>query len=65
MRSFAHFFIEGAATEGVEVGYLSPMIFGAFPEYLTQLLSPFDLLWVALAIMTAWKIPAPAQVSLE
>lgn len=39
-------------------GMFSAKMFEIFGENFSVLLSPFDLLWVALAVGTAWRIPA-------
>ena len=59
---FAHFFTTGAAKEGVKLGYFSPATLSAFPHFLGSLLSPFDLLWVAIALSSAWRVPRAPRI---
>jgi hypothetical protein len=59
---FAHFFTTGAAKEGVILGYFSPATLSAFPHFLGALLSPFDLLWIAIALSSAWRVPRAPRV---
>ncbi len=40
-----------------KVTVLSPGAIVAFLHMLPKLISPFDLLWIVLAVMTAWRIP--------
>jgi len=40
-----------------KITVLSPGAIVAFLHALPKLLSPFDLLWIVLAVMTAWRIP--------
>jgi hypothetical protein len=56
---FAHFLSSAAAAEGVELGYFSFGTMAAFPSALGELLSPFDLLWLFIAVSAAWRVPAP------
>lgn len=56
--TFAHFFAQMLAEEGIQAGPFHPEILTVFPRALPEMLSPFDLLWVALAMATAWKAPA-------
>lgn len=56
--TFAHFFAQSLAEDGVQAGPFHPEILAVFPHALPEMLSLFDLLWVALAMTTAWKGPA-------
>jgi hypothetical protein len=56
---FAHFLCSAAASEGVALGYFSFGTMAAFPSALGELLSPFDLLWLFIAVSAAWRVPAP------
>lgn len=63
---FAHFFAEGVLEEeGIALGPFDPVILEVFPVALPSMLSAFDLLWVFLALTTAWKLPAPSKVKLQ
>ena len=55
---YAHFFTSAAAEEGVSIGYFNPVTLSAFPGMFFEMLSLFDLLWVFLAVSSAWRIPA-------
>lgn len=59
---FAHYLSGAAAKEGVQLGYLSPGMLMTFPRALVGMLSPFDLLWLFLALTSAWRVPAPPRV---
>lgn len=48
-----------ASAEGVDISFFDGIIFEAFTSVFTEMLSPYDLLWGALALGTAWKIPGP------
>lgn len=59
--TFAHFYAQALVEQhGIEAGPFHPDILATFPLALPDLLSPFDLLWVGLAMTTAWKTPAKA-----
>jgi hypothetical protein len=59
---FAHFFVSGAAKEGVALSYLSPTTLSAFPHFLGEMLSPFDALWLLIALSSAWRVPRAPHV---
>jgi hypothetical protein len=54
----AHVVVEQAAAQGEIISHLDPRILSIFAEFAGDLVSPFDLLWVALAVGAAWRIPA-------
>lgn len=58
----AHFVLKepGVAEQGL--GYFSPDLFALFLQNIGSVLSPFDLLWVAFALMAAWRIPAASRI---
>ncbi|WP_373045373.1 hypothetical protein [Vulgatibacter sp.] len=62
---FAHFFAASLAEDGISAGPFDPTILAIFPVALPGMLSPFDLLWVLLALSTAWKVPAASKVALQ
>lgn len=45
------------AEAAARVTVLSAKVVGIFLQSLPQLLSPYDALWVVLAVLTAWRIP--------
>jgi len=45
-----------AAIEGLSM--LSPKVFLLFTQSLVLILSPHDALWLILAMITAWRLPA-------
>jgi hypothetical protein len=64
---FAHFAIEGftkkyGAEAAAELGYVTPKMMQVFASNITMMLSPWDLLWVFLALGAAWRAPAPTQI---
>lgn len=60
---YAHFLSQAAAAEGVSLGYLSGPTITSFPRALVSMLSPFDLLWLFLALSSAWRVPAAPRVN--
>ncbi|MBD0328741.1 MAG: hypothetical protein ICV64_01355 [Thermoleophilia bacterium] len=67
--SFAWTIQDVAEEQGVEVGVLSGDMFSLFRENLDTVFGGFDLIWVALAAITAWRMlrpePAPAVAAGE
>ena len=59
---FAHFIISTMESSEVSLGYFSPTLFSIFLQNIGSSLSPFDALWIAFALITAWRIPAPSKV---
>ena len=55
--SFAFSVQEDADSIGVSIGILSSEMFRFFRENLSDVFGLFDLLWVAFAVFTAWRIP--------
>lgn len=45
------------AESAARVTVLSAKVLGVFLQSLPQILSPYDGLWVVLAVLTAWRIP--------
>lgn len=60
---FAHFFATAAKAEGLALGFFSPQTIAAFPNALAHMLSPFDLLWLFIALSSAWRVPAAPRVT--
>jgi hypothetical protein len=60
----AHAVREMAAGQGVAVSYVDPRLLGVFAEVLPKTLSPFDALWLFLALGVAWGIPRRTEVTL-
>ena len=58
----AHFVVSSPNGAELGLGYFSPELFIVFLQNIGSSLSPFDLLWIAFALMTAWRIPAPSQI---
>ena len=64
--SFAFSVQEDAKSIGVDIGLLSSEMFRFFRENLRDVFGLFDLLWIGLAVFTAWRIPGeppPTAVS--
>jgi hypothetical protein len=59
--SFAFAVQEDAQAVGVELGVVSSEMFRFFRENLSDVFGLFDLLWIGLAVFTAWRIPGEAQ----
>lgn len=51
--------------EGVEISYIDPFITSNFVPYMQSRTGLFDLLWVFLAVSTAWRGPAGPQLSVD
>ncbi len=68
--SYAFVVQEEADSVGQSIGLLSGDMFSFFREDIDAVFSLFDLLWVGLAVFTAWRIPQvdepePAAAPLE
>ncbi len=59
---FAHFVISDPQSAELGMSYFSPVLFIVFVQNIGSALSAFDLLWIAFALMTAWRLPAPSRV---
>lgn len=62
---FAHDAAEGLASRGLDVGPFDLVLLRLFPRELPGMLSAFDLLWVFLALTSAWKQLAPSGAQVE
>jgi hypothetical protein len=59
--SYAYFFKQALSERfDVDISYLDSEIFRAFRENLSNVFGGFDLLWAALAVMTAWRLTRPS-----
>jgi hypothetical protein len=58
--SFAFAVQEDAQAIGVDLGLVSGDMFRFFRESLSDVFGLFDLLWIGLAVFTAWRIPGVA-----
>jgi hypothetical protein len=68
--TFFHFFKEAVAKEyGVEavsrISILSERVIKFFLENAGSIVSGFDILWIALAVITAWRIPKGTGIKLK
>ena len=55
--SYALIVQEDAESVGASIGLFSSDMFSFFREDLDAIFGLFDLLWTALAVFTAWRIP--------
>jgi hypothetical protein len=55
--SYAFVIQEQADAAGVSIGLVSSEMFRFFREDLSKIFGLFDLLWVGLAVVTAWRVP--------
>ena len=55
--SFAFAVQEEAKSFGESIGLISGDMFSIFRDNLDDVFSLFDLLWIGLAVFTAWRIP--------
>lgn len=62
---FAWFVSQAVAARGGAVAWYDPSLIPLFPRSLSSLLSPFDLLWLFIAISAAYRVPAPSKVTLS
>ena len=49
----------------MHIGYFSGRMLQLFPDFLGKMLSPFDLLWVFLAVGAAYRGPAPKRIQVS
>ncbi len=49
---------------GPEIGYLSPRMIEIFGQSASKLFSPYDLLWIFLAVSVAYKMPRKVSLKL-
>jgi Fe2+ transport system protein FeoA len=68
--TFFHFFKEGVEGEygkeaAARVSILSASLLQIFVENAAELLGGFDVLWVVLAVITAWRIPRDSGIALK
>ncbi len=52
---------EAAMAKGITLSYFSEDILTAFPEVLLETFTPYDGLWIFIAVTTAYKLPAPIE----
>jgi hypothetical protein len=52
----------GAVLNELDISPFDPRVAGAFFDNVGSMLSPFDALWLFLAVGAAWKVPAPSSV---
>jgi hypothetical protein len=55
--SYAFVIQEQADAAGVSIGLVSSEMFRFFREDLDNIFGLFDLLWIGLAVVTAWRVP--------
>ena len=55
--SFAFSVQEEAEALGFSIGLFSSEMFRIFRENLDDVFGLFDLLWIGLAVFTAWRVP--------
>jgi hypothetical protein len=51
--------------DGTVLSYLDPFITSNFMPYMQSKTGLFDLLWVFLAVSTAWRVPAGPQLTVD
>lgn len=57
--------VELGAEVAQAVTIFSPFVIGTFFSSMPQLASPYDILWVVLAVAAAWRIPRGLGISLS
>jgi hypothetical protein len=57
-----YFILAFSIANQFDVSPLNPRIVSIFFENFSEFLSPFDLLWTALAVSAAYKLPRPAAI---
>ena len=63
--SFALVVQEDAESVGASIGLVSGDMFSLFRDNLDTVFALFDLLWVGLAVFTAWRIPQVESLERE
>ena len=61
--SFAFSVQEQGEELGLSIGLFSSEMFRIFRENLDEVFGLFDLLWIGLAVFTAWRVPQPRSPS--
>ena len=59
-----YFIFAWAFADAAGVSPLDPRIPSAFLDYFSSMLSPFDILWIVLAVGAAYKLPRPATIQI-
>ena len=59
--SFAFSVQEQGEELGLSIGLFSSEMFRIFRENLDEVFGLFDLLWIGLAVFTAWRVPQPEE----
>jgi hypothetical protein len=63
---FAHYFLEQLQTKfHTTLAWSNPVVLAGFLHYLPKLFSPFDLLWIFLALSVTVKLLRPVNVSFK
>jgi hypothetical protein len=63
---FAHFVRQQVMGDGAtDVSWFDSFILEAFPGALAEMASPFDLLWIVLAVAAAYRVPAASTVTIQ
>lgn len=61
---FAHFVSQIVLEDGGgTIGWFDPGLIQAFPGALMEISSPFDILWIVLAVSAAYRVPAPSGIT--
>lgn len=61
---FAWMVAQAATAKGNPIAWYDPRLLPLFPKLITALLSPFDLLWLFIAISAAYRVPTPTRLTL-
>ena len=62
---FAHAVVQVGRDKGVEVAYFHHVIVSHFPQALVDSVSPFDALFLFLAMTAAYRVPKAGMVALQ
>jgi hypothetical protein len=54
---------QGGGELADQISYLSPETVGLFFQLLPEVVTPFDALWLILALGVAWRLPKPTVVT--
>ena len=61
---FAYMVSSSMSAKGQAIAWYDPRLLQMFPKMIVALSTPFDLLWILIAVSAAYRVPSPTQVAL-